>query len=153
MKILHMNNQRGGQSTPAPPARIVTDHATQTAINSKVQIKTLWPRNHDRYDLLSFLASAKEKVKGTIRLRARHTAVKWYVVARVQLYREDNEGNVVTIEPYSQKCYIQNTNTDRVDRSSLKRSLSESHGWIRKIHSQVFRMDCKISQISPSTHN
>ena len=89
-----------GQSIQAPPARIATDHATQMGIDKKVQIKTLWPQNHDHYDLLTFLANAKEKVKGTIKLRARHTAVKWYVLARVQLYREDNEGNVVTTEPY-----------------------------------------------------
>ena len=143
MKILHMNNQRGGQSTPAPPARIVTDHATQTAINNKVQIKTLWPRNHDRYDLLSFLASAKEKVKGTIRLRARHTAVKWYVVARVQLYREDNEGNVVTIEPYIRSVtYRTLTPTELTDHhlneafqkvmAGLEKFIHESSGWIVK---------------------
>ena len=39
-------------------------------------------------------------MKGTIRLGATHTAVKWYVLARVQLFQEDNEGNVVTTEPY-----------------------------------------------------
>ena len=138
-----MNNQRGGQSTPAPPARIVTDHATQTAINNMVQIKTLWPRNHDRYDLLSFLASAKEKVKGSIRLRARHTAVKWYVVARVQLYREDNEGNVVTIEPYFRSVtYRTLTPTELTDHhlneayqkvmAGLEKFIHESSGWIVK---------------------
>ena len=59
MKIPHINNQRGGQFTPAPPGRNVADQATQIAMNNKLQIKTLWPRYHDRYDLLSFMANVK----------------------------------------------------------------------------------------------
>lgn len=91
------HTQRGGQNTSL---RNVADRETQTAMNNKVQIKTFEAHNQDRYDLLTFLANIKQKVKGVIRLRARHSAVKWYLVARVQLYREDGNGNVHTVQPF-----------------------------------------------------
>lgn len=142
MKVPHVNNQqRGGQSTSA--ARNVADRTTQTAMNNKVQIKTFWPRNLDRYDLLTFLANVKEKVKGTIRLRARHTAVKWYILARVQLYREDGEGRVHTVEPYFRSftsrlltpTELTETEINQACHkvmAGLEKYIRESSGWIVK---------------------
>ena len=87
-RIAHINNQRGGRQSSSSGSTNVASRSTQTAINNRVQIKTFVPRGNNRYDLLTFMANIKEKVKRTIRLRARHSAVKWYIRGAIQKYTE-----------------------------------------------------------------
>ena len=140
MKVPHYQ-QRGGQSSTA--ARNITDGRIQSAINNKVQIKTFWPQKLERYDLLTFFANVKDKLKGKIRQRARHSAVKWYIVVRVELYREDAEGRTHTVEPYFRSCtQTVLTPTELTDKeihqalhkvmASLEKYIRESSGWMVK---------------------
>ena len=92
-------------------------------------------------------------MKGTIRLRARHSAIKWYVVARVQLYREDNEGNVVTTEPYFRNITYRTLTPTELKNHHLNEAFQKVMAGLEKIHSRVFRMDCESSKTSPSTHS
>lgn len=160
IRAVHSFSQSGGQNSSAPtrsinaPPSSVANRQTQTAMNNKVQIKTFMARHRDRYDLLSFLTNIKQKVKGVIRLRARDSAVKWYIVSRVQLYREDREGNIITVEPYFRSTtYRLLTPTEFVDHdlneafqkvvSSLEKYIRESSGWtVKTVQSlQVYTVD------------
>lgn len=150
IRAVHSFNQRGGQNSSAAPTQSINappssaaNRQTQTAMNNKVQIKTFLARHRDRYDLLSILANIKQKVKGVIRLRARPSAVKWYIVSKVQLYREDGEGNIITVEPYFRSTtYRLLTPTEFVDHdlneafqkivASLEKFIRESSGWTVK---------------------
>ena len=158
MKIPHIVNQRGGQnstSTATTQSRHLVDPDRQRALNSRVQIKTFRAYNRDRYDLLTFLANIKRKVKRVLELRAKHSAVKWYVVARVQRFCEDQEGHVHTAVPFFRSIAYrlltpsELTNDHDLNEAfqkvvaSLEQYIRESSGWtIQNVESlQVHTVD------------
>ena len=143
MRTPHIaNQQRGGQTTSS--ARLLADRNTQRALNNRIQIKTFRAYNRDRYDLLSFLANVRQKIKRVLKLRSRLTAVKWYLVARVQLVREDAAGNVHTVVPFFRSVVYQLLTPDELRNehnlneacqkivASLEKYIHESSGWTVK---------------------
>ena len=155
----HTSNQRGGQNNNTSAA---VDQGTQTAMNNKIQIKTFHAYKRDRYDLLTFLANIKPRVKGVIRLRARASAVKWYIVARVQLYREDQEGNVHTAEPYFRSVtnrlltpteFMEHDLNEAFQKvvAGLEKYIHESSGWKLKMVQNVQVHTINYRPLSAST--
>ena len=92
-----MNLKKHVRRAYAPAA---AGKVTQMAMKNKVKVKTFPAYKQDRYDLLTFLANVEQKVRRVLKLRTMSSAVKWYTVARVQLYREGQEENEHTTEPY-----------------------------------------------------
>ena len=60
---------------------------------------TLRPVGIDRFDVVKFLANVRPAIEKHILAKVRQNGIKCYVVAEVELLREDREWEVHTLEP------------------------------------------------------
>lgn len=67
----------------------------QTAVNGATEIRTLRSVGIDRFDLVKFLASVRTAIERHLLAKVRQNAIKWYVVAQVDLVREDSDGEFI----------------------------------------------------------
>ena len=77
-----------------------TGSLTQSAINGTAKVTVLHPAREDKYDLVKFLSNARPVVEKYLSERERQRSIKWYLVAQVELTREDGDGNVRVAEPF-----------------------------------------------------
>ena len=72
----------------------------RSAINGATEIRTLRLVGIDRFDLVKFLANVRPGIEKHLLAKVRQNGIKWYVVAEVELVREDRDGEVYTVEPF-----------------------------------------------------
>ena len=87
-------------NTHKGPNTVQTGGLTQSAINGTAKVTVLRPVREDKYDLVKFLSNARPVVEKYLSERARQRSIKWYLVAQVELTREDGDGNVHVAEPF-----------------------------------------------------
>ena len=115
--------------------------ASESALNGTAETKTLRPVGNDKFDLVSFLASARGAVEKYLVAKARLRAIKWYLVAQVELSRETAEGEVRTVEPFFRSITNTLLTPDNFESHDLNAALQkiviglekyihESSGWI-----------------------
>lgn len=115
--------------------------ASESALNGTAETKTLRPVGNDKFDLVSFLASARGAVEKYLLAKARRHAIKWYIVAQVELSRETAEGEVRTVEPFFRSITNTLLTPDNFESHDLNAALQkiviglekyihESSGWI-----------------------
>ena len=71
-----------------------TGRESRTAVNGATEVRTLRLVGIDRFDLVKFLASIRPLIEKHLLAKVRQNAIKWYVVAQVELVREDIDGEV-----------------------------------------------------------
>ena len=121
------NPQVGGQS--------------RSAINGTAEVKTLRPVGEDKYDLVKFLSSVRADTEKYLLAKVHHRAIKWYIVAQVELTREDREGEIRTVQPFFRSTTYSLLTADTFEIHDLNEALQklvigiekyihESSGWI-----------------------
>ena len=127
-----------------------------------MKIKTFHAyRKATRYDLLNFLANTRDKVKRFLKQRTRNLAIKWYIVVRVQLYREDAEGNEQTVKPYFRSVTYRLLTEEQFHEhelneafqkavAGLEKYIHESSGWILKTVKQLQVYTINYRPLRPS---
>ena len=115
----------------------------QKSLNGSVIDQTFLPYQESRQDLLVFLANVKGNVKTVIQKRLTQEAIKWYVVAQVELYREDGNGEIKTAVPYFRSLTYTSLTKETFSDTDLNEAfqkvyanfekyIRESSGWILK---------------------
>lgn len=105
--------------------------------------RAFYPNDGDKHDLLTFLANVKPAVKTAIVTKLGQHAIKWNVVAHVELFRENNEGEIVTADPYFRSATYTTLTEDTFEESDLneafqkiygglERYIREASGWLMK---------------------
>ena len=126
-EVHHNQEQQGG--------------ASQSALNGVAEVKTLRPVGSDRFDLVNFLAGARPAVEKYLLSKVRRNAIKWYIVAQVELMRETAEGEMRTVQPFFRSVNYTLLTAENFDPSDLNSALQklviglekyihESSGWI-----------------------
>ena len=124
---VHQNQQIGG--------------ATESSLNGTAEVKTLRPEGQDRFDLVAFLARAKTAIEKYLLSKVRKNAIKWYIVAQVELSRETADGEIRTVQPFFRSINYTLLTVDNFESHDLNAALQkiviglekyihESSGWI-----------------------
>jgi hypothetical protein len=125
--------------------------ARESALGNTVQDHTLRPSASDQYDMLTFFARVKRQVEDILQSRLRGHGIKWYLSTQLELYRENDEGQVIaTAQPHFRGRTYATLNADTLSdhdvnegfqkmAQSLESYLRDSSGWIVKkvIHLKV----------------
>ena len=130
--------------------------ASQTAFNGAAEVKTLRPVGTDKFDLVNFLSSARPAIEKYLLSKVRRHALKWYIVAQVELTRETAEGEIRTAQPFFRSVAYTLLTADNFDQTDLNSALQklvvglekyihESSGWILRevmllnIHTALYK--------------
>lgn len=141
----HPQQQGGG---------MVHDTSTSNALDDSVHVLNVFPRDEDKYDLLTFFANIREEIKYHLVGRCEKVKhVKWYLNVQVKFVRETNEGEVDTSQPYfKSKTYILLSKDDVSDHDineayqkqfqSFDEYIARGSGWNLKeiLHIEVHTM-------------
>ncbi|KAL4225307.1 hypothetical protein ACF0H5_015996 [Mactra antiquata] len=114
----------------------------QTALQNNVQDRTIFPRNNEKYDMLTFFANTRDEITNFLMSRVRQHGLKWYLSVQVELIKEDPEGNITaTSEPHFRSLTYATLNVETYSQhelneayhkvsKSLEAYLRDSSGWI-----------------------
>ena len=129
----------------------------RSALNDNVEIHTLYPVGIDKLDLIKFLANTRPVIEKYLLSKVRQQAIKWYIVAQVELTREDRDGNEVTVVPYFRSVTYTLLTEDTFENHDLNQALQklalglekyihESSGWTLK---NVKKLDIHTVRYKP----
>ena len=141
-------------STPRELIHHNESHRQQTggqirsAINGATEICTLRPVGIDRFDLVNFLAYVRPAIEKHLMAKVRQNCIKWYIVAEVELVREDRDGEVHTVEPFVRSFTYTLRSEETFESHNLNQALQklvvglekyihESSGWILRLLKQL----------------
>ena len=119
---------------------VQTGGQRRSAMNGNVEIRTIHPTGIDKFDLLKFLANVRPAIERYLLSKVRKQAIKWYIVAQVELSREDAEREIRTVGPYFRSVTYTLLTSDTFESHDLNQALQkvviglekyihESSGW------------------------
>lgn len=151
-RTIHPIQTGGNVNIPHHPTTI------QSALDDAVHVLTIRPLDEDKYDILTFFSSIRQKLKATLADRCDQVKhLKWYINVHVELSRETNEGEVDNSRPYfKSNTYILLSKTDIKDDEineafqkqfkSFDEYIAPGSGWTLK---QVINMELHTLQFRP----
>ena len=75
-------------------------NADESAFQNNVQNRTIYPRQNERYDVLTFFANIRDDILTFLRSRTREMGgIKWNLCVKVEMQRGDGL-DVITSSPY-----------------------------------------------------
>ena len=133
-----------------------TGGQSRTAVNGAAEINTLKPVGIDKFDLVKFLANIRPAIEKHLLAKVRQRAIKWYIVAQVELVREERDREVQTVEPFFRSVAYTLLSEETFESHDLNQALQklvvglekyihESSGWILRrvkhldIHTVVYK--------------
>ena len=164
----HPLNQTGGDMIHTPPKRAHEAtknekpqkkrfHFRKNALNGTVNQTSIIPEANEKYDMLQFLANAKEDIENELLLqREKQRNIKWYINVRVEMIRDIDDGNQEKAHPhFRSKNYISlpNENNDHnINEAfqSVNRAMEEFiHRGSNWILNKIISLEVHTVQYSP----
>ena len=98
---------------------------SRSAINGAAEVKTLRPIGEDKYDLVKFLSGVRPVTEEYLLSKVRRRAIKWYIVAQVELTRENREGEMQTVQPFFRSVTYSLLTADTFEIHDLNEALQK----------------------------
>ena len=93
---------RDGSHTWSPENSDVHPYDDESAHRSHVEYRNIYPRQSERYDILSIFASARDEIRNYLRSRAQPLGgIKWNPCVQIEMRRDDGH-EMSTATPYFQ---------------------------------------------------
>ena len=98
----------------------------------------------DGFDLVKYLANVRHAIERHLLTKVRQKAIKWYIVAQVEIAREDRDGEVQTVDVtytlLSEETFESHDLNQALQKLvvGLEKYIHESSGWILR---QVKHLD------------
>ena len=91
---------QAGSPTQSPENHIIHPNDSESALRSAVENRHIYPRQNERYDMLTFLANIREEIVNYIRSRVSQLGgIKWNLCVQVEMQRDDGN-ETTTSSPY-----------------------------------------------------
>lgn len=86
--------------------------------------RTVFPRNEEKYDLLTFFANARDEITDFLISRMRQHGIKWHLSVKVELMKRDSDGNIIATSDFLSLTYA-TLNVDTFSQHELNEAFQK----------------------------
>lgn len=138
--------------------------AQQNALQNAVQNRIFFPRNEEKYDLLTFIANMRDEITDFLLFKLKQHGIKWHLSAQVELVKEDADGNItarckphfrsITYATLNEETFSQHELNEAFNKlsKSLETYFRDSSGWIIQRVIKLTALTVKYSPLKGSTY-